>query len=45
MSMKPSLEHLNKSKQRDLEFIVNIIREQFEQVTGFATGKEKQGQI
>ena len=45
MSMKTSLEHLNKSKRRDLEFIVRIIREQFDQVVNFATGKKKHGQI
>lgn len=43
--MNKSLDHLPASKQDNLAKIVTILRDEFEQVTGFATGKRKNGRI
>lgn len=39
--MNNNLDHLPASRQNHLEFIVDVIRDEVEQVTGFATGKKK----
>jgi len=38
--MNKSLDHLPLSHQKNLEYIVNVIRDEFEQVTGFSNGKK-----
>ena len=43
--MKRNLDHLPASRQKHLEDIVAIIRDEFEQVTGFANGKKKHSKI
>ncbi|GAB6040790.1 HEPN domain-containing protein [Endothiovibrio diazotrophicus] len=43
--MNHDLCHLPAAKQRDLEHIVAVLRDQFEQVTAFSGGKKKQGKI
>jgi len=43
--MKTSIDHLPASKQREIEYIVSVIRDEFEQVTGFANGKKKHCRI
>jgi len=43
--MKTSIDHLPATKQRDIEYIVSVIRDEFEQVTGFANGKKKHSRI
>jgi predicted nucleotidyltransferase/HEPN domain-containing protein len=43
--MKHSLDHLPASKQNDLEHIVATLRDEFEQVVGFANGKKKHSRI
>lgn len=43
--MKDSLEHLPSSKQNDIAHIVAVLRDEFEQVTGFANGKKKHSRI
>lgn len=43
--MKHSLDHLPASRQKHLQDIVDIIRDEFEQVTGFANGKKKHSKI
>lgn len=43
--MKTNLDHLPASKQSELEHVVSIIRDEFEQVTAFATGKKKHSRI
>ncbi len=43
--MKKNLDHLPASRQDNLAHIVTVLRDEFEQVTGFATGKKKHGRI
>ncbi|HED32782.1 MAG TPA: HEPN domain-containing protein [Gammaproteobacteria bacterium] len=43
--MNKSLDHLPLTHQKNLEYIVNVIRDEFEQVTGFANGKKKHSRI
>ena len=43
--MNNNLDHLPASRQDNLAHIVTILRDEFEQVTGFATGKRKHGRI
>ncbi len=43
--MNNNLDHLPASKQDNLAHIVTVLRDEFEQVTGFATGKRKHGRI
>lgn len=43
--MNNNLDHLPASRQDNLAHIVSILRDEFEQVTGFATGKRKHGRI
>ena len=43
--MKDSLDHLPASKQNDLAHIVAVLRDEFEQVTGFAKRKKKHSRI
>ncbi len=43
--MNKSLDHLPLSRQKHLEYIVNVLRDEFEQVTGFANGKKKHSRI
>ncbi|MCB2263748.1 MAG: HEPN domain-containing protein [Candidatus Thiosymbion ectosymbiont of Robbea hypermnestra] len=43
--MKKNLDHLPASRQDNLAHIVAVLRDEFEQVTGFATGKKKYGRI
>ncbi len=43
--MNKNLDHLPASKQDNLFYIVTVLRDEFEQVTGFATGKKKHGRI
>ncbi|VAW57984.1 hypothetical protein MNBD_GAMMA11-2891 [hydrothermal vent metagenome] len=43
--MNKSLDHLPLSCQKHLEYIVNVIRDEFEQVTGFSNGKKKHSRI
>lgn len=43
--MNNNIDHLPASKRNNLEHIVAVLREEFEQVTGFATGKKKSGRI
>jgi len=43
--MNKNLDHLPASRQENLAHIVAVLRDEFEQVTGFATGKKKHGRI
>ncbi|VAW85551.1 hypothetical protein MNBD_GAMMA17-629 [hydrothermal vent metagenome] len=43
--MNKNLDHLPASRQDNLAHIVTVLRDEFEQVTGFATGKRKHGRI
>lgn len=43
--MNNNLDHLPASRQANLAHIVTVLRDEFEQVTGFATGKRKHGRI
>ena len=43
--MNKNLDHLPASRQENLAHIVDVLRDEFEQVTGFATGKKKHGRI
>ena len=43
--MKTSLEHLPASRQLHLQYIVDVLLDEFEQVTGFANGKKKHSRI
>ncbi|VAW70863.1 hypothetical protein MNBD_GAMMA10-396 [hydrothermal vent metagenome] len=43
--MKTSLEHLPASRQLHLQYIVDVLPGEFEQVTGFANGKKKHSRI
>ncbi len=43
--MKKNLDHLPTSRQRQLEHIVTVLRDEFEQVTKFATSERKHGRI
>jgi len=43
--MKKSLDHLPASRQKNLAHIVAVLRDEFEQVTGFANGKKKHSRI
>lgn len=43
--MNNNIDHLPLSKRNNLEHIVAVLRDEFEQVTGFATGKKKSGRI
>ncbi len=43
--MNKNLDHLPASRQENLAHIVTVLRDEFEQVTGFATGKRKHGRI
>jgi len=43
--MRKDLDYLPASKQKDIAHIVAVLRDEFEQVTGFATGKKKHNRI
>ncbi|MCV6590761.1 MAG: HEPN domain-containing protein [Marinobacterium sp.] len=43
--MKTSIDHLPAAKQRDLDYIVRVIHDEFAQVTDFAEGKRKHSRI
>ncbi len=43
--MNKSLDHLPLSRQKHLEYIVDVIQDELEQVTGFANGKKKHSRI
>ena len=43
--MQNSIEHLPASRRKHLDYIVGLIRDEFEQVTGFANGKKKHSRI
>ncbi len=43
--MNKSLDHLPLSRQKHLQYIVDVIRDEFEQVSGFANGKKKHSRI
>ena len=43
--MKNSIDHLPASKRQNLEYIVAVLRDELEQVTGFANGAKKHGRI
>lgn len=43
--MKNSIDHLPLSKQNNLTYIVDVLRDELEQVTGFANGSKKHGRI
>ncbi len=43
--MKTDLDHLPASRQKNLAHIVAVLRDEVEQVTGFANGKKKHSQI
>jgi predicted nucleotidyltransferase/HEPN domain-containing protein len=43
--MKNSIDHLPASKRNNLTFIVDVLRDELEQVTGFANGVRKRGRI
>ena len=43
--MKNSIDHLPASKRKNLDYIVRVIRDEVEQVTGFANGEKKHGRI
>lgn len=43
--MKNSIDHLPASKRSNLTYIVEVLRDELEQVTGFANGVKKRGRI
>jgi len=43
--MNKNLDHLPVSRQENLAHIVTVLRDEFEQVTGFAAGRKKHGRI
>ncbi len=43
--MKNSIDHLPASKRNNLTYIVDVLRDELEQVTGFANGSKKHGRI
>jgi len=43
--MNKNLDHLPASRQKHLEHIVAVLRDEVEQVTGFANGKKKHSRI
>ena len=43
--MKTGLDHLPENKQAKIQTIVDIIQDEFEQITGFANGKKKHSRI
>lgn len=43
--MKRNLDHLPASKQEHLAYIVDVLRDEFEQVVGFSNGKKKHARI
>src|SRR5687768_9427185 len=43
--MKNSIDHLPASKRNNLTYIVEVLRDELEQVTGFANGIKKRGRI
>ncbi len=43
--MKTNIDHLPASKQNELAHIVAVLRDEFEQITGFASGKKKHSRI
>jgi predicted nucleotidyltransferase/HEPN domain-containing protein len=43
--MKNSIDHLPASKRSNLTYIVDVLRDELEQVTGFANGVKKRGRI
>jgi len=43
--MNDNLDHLPASKQKHLAYIAEVLRDEFEQITGFATGKKKHSRI
>ncbi len=43
--MNNNLDHFSSSKQKELAHIVAVLRDEFEQVTGFANGKKKHSRI
>lgn len=43
--MNYKLDHLPASKQKDLAQIAAVLRDEFEQITGFANGKKKHSRI
>jgi len=43
--MNKNLDHLPSSRQDNLAHIVSVLRDEFEQVTEFSTGKKKHGRI
>ena len=43
--MNNNLDHLPASRQKDLAHIIAVLRDEFEQVTGFANGKKKHSKI
>ncbi len=43
--MKDSIDHLPSSKQKNLTYICDVLRDELEQVTGFANGTKKHGRI
>lgn len=43
--MKTDLNHLPKPKQDDIRYIVNVLLDEVEQVTSFATGKKKHSRV
>ncbi|VAW63252.1 hypothetical protein MNBD_GAMMA11-1122 [hydrothermal vent metagenome] len=43
--MKTSLDHLPASRQLHLKYIVDVLLDEFEQVTGFANGRKKHSRI
>lgn len=43
--MKNSIDHLPASKRNNLTYIVDVLRDELEQVTGFANGVKKRGRI
>jgi len=43
--MKNSIDHLPLSKQQNLTYVVEVLRDELEQVTGFANGSKKHGRI
>lgn len=43
--MKNSIDHLPASKRNNLTYVVDVLRDELEQVTGFANGTKKHGRI
>jgi predicted nucleotidyltransferase/HEPN domain-containing protein len=43
--MKTNLDHLPEAKQQNIQTIVDVIHDEFQQVTGFANGKKKHSRI